>query len=352
MAQADVRTIKAQLKKGELNNIYYLYGLDVSGVEALTRAIIKKAVGDNEEFALTKLDGGSLNITEFRDIAEMMPMMSDYNCILINDYNCSQQREEVNKELINVLKNIPDRTVVIFNITGFDVKDGKAKIDAKNKNKKLIDFAAKNGIVCEQGIKTPAQLAKDIAAKVSARGGAVTIQNAQDLAARCLSDQLMIDNEIDKLCAYAKGREISAEMMDMLTPHQSSITVYNLSSAISSLNKKSAFDALDDLLERFPKSDDRRYLLTVISGVFIDMYRASCARQTGRDQGQVMHDFGYKWDFIVKNAFRDSYKMSPGRIRRCLCILRDTAQKMNSTAVDEKILLEEAVAEMLTAKND
>lgn len=352
MAQADVRTIMAQLKKGELNNIYYLYGLDVSGVEALTKAIIKKAVGDNEEFALTKLDGGSLNITEFRDLAEMIPMMSDYNCILINDYNCAQQREDVNKELINALKNIPDRTVVIFNVTGFDVKDGKTKIEAKNKNKKLIDFAAKNGIVCEQGIKTPAQLAKEISAKVSARAGAISIQNAQELAARCLSDQLMIENEIDKLCAYAKGREITVEMMDKLTPHQSNITVYNLSAAISALNKKAAFDALDDLLERFTKSDERRYLLTVISGAFIDMYRAACARQSGRNQGSVMQDFGYKWDFMVKNAFRDSYKMPIGRIRRCLCILRDTAQKMNSTSIDEKILLEEAVAEMLTAKND
>ena len=254
MAQADVRTIKAQLKKGELNNIYYLYGLDVSGVEALTRAIIKKAVGDNEEFALTKLDGGSLNITEFRDLAEMMPMMSDYNCILINDYNCSQQREEVNKELINVLKNIPDRTVVIFNITGFDVKDGKSKIDAKNKNKKLIDFAAKNGIVCEQGIKTPAQLAKDISAKVSARGGAISIQNAQELATRCLSDQLMIDNEIDKLCAYARGREISAEMMDLLTPHQSGITVYNLSSLGAPGAERDALTLLTTSLKDFPKA--------------------------------------------------------------------------------------------------
>jgi len=41
MALTDAKTISAQLKKGEINNLYYLYGLNVSGVELLTKSIIK-----------------------------------------------------------------------------------------------------------------------------------------------------------------------------------------------------------------------------------------------------------------------------------------------------------------------
>lgn len=353
MAQADVRTVTAQLKKGELSNIYYLYGQNVSGVEALTKAIIRRAVGENEEYALNRLNGKELNIPDFCDMLEMMPMMSEYNCILVNDYNFEEQREDTNKRLLEAIKEIPPQTVVIFNVTGFEVKTKKVKGKSQiaDKNKKIADLIAKNGIVCEQGIRTPDELAKEIAARVSARGGMISVANARELASMCLSDTLMITNEIDKLCAYADGREITREMLEELVPRQSDLTVYNLSNAVSSFNRKAAFEALDDLLARFPKSDDRRYLFSVVSGAFIDMYRAACARQSGHTVSDVMNDYGYKWEFMVKNAFRDSAKMSVRRLRECVGILRDTALELNSTSTDEKIVLEEAVTKMLMTRN-
>lgn len=346
MAQADARQIAAQLKKGEIHNLYYLYGLDVNGVEKLTKAIIKKLVGDNEEFALNKLSGKNINVSELRDMAEMMPMMTDYNCILINDYNCDDQREETNKMLLETLKEVSAQTVIIFNVTGFDVKNGKKTVTGKNK--KLVDLIAKNGIVCEQGIKTPSELAKDIVAKVSSRGGMISFDNAKELAAMCLSDTLMIGNEIDKLCAYAAGREITSEILHALVSQQSDVTVYNLANAVSAFNRKAAFDALDELISQ---RINRGIILSAVSSSFIDMYRAACAKQANRNYNDVMTDFGYKWEFMVKNAFRDSSRMSVQRLRKCITILSDTAAQLNSTSADERIVLEQAVSKMLMTKN-
>ncbi len=342
MAQADAKTITAQLKKGELHNLYYLYGQNVSGVELLTKAIIKKAVGDNEEFAINKLSGRELNVSDFRDMTEMIPMMSDYNCILVNDYNCDEQKEDKTKQLIEALREIPPHTVVIFNVTGFDVKNGRKTVSGKNK--KLIDFAAKNGIVCEQGIKTPAELAKEITAKVSSRGGMISLNNAQELAAMCLSDTLLINNEIEKLCAYADGREITGEMLEKLVSRQRDVTVYKLAGAVCSFNQKAAFDALDELMEQ---RVNRGIILGTISNSFLDLYRAACARQSGRSISDVMGDFDYKREFAVRNAFRDSSRISVQRLRKCIAILRNTAAQLNSTSANEKIMLEKAVTQML-----
>ena len=77
MAYTDAKTIKTQLRKGELCNLYYVYGEDVSGVEKLTSQIIKTAVGENEDFALSRINGKKLDIPELRDLAEMMPMMAE-----------------------------------------------------------------------------------------------------------------------------------------------------------------------------------------------------------------------------------------------------------------------------------
>ncbi len=350
MPQFDSKTVIAQLKKGELHNFYYIYGQNISGVENLTKAIIKQAVGDNSEFALTRLSGKELNVSDFRDMAEMMPMMSEYNCILINDYNCEEQKEDNTKRVLEILKEIQPQTVIIFNVTGFEIKTKKVrgKLEIADKNKKLADLAAKVGALCEMPVKTPTELAKEIAAKVSARGGAISIANAQELATMCLLDTLLIGNEIDKLCAFANGKEITQEMLHELVPQHSDVTVYNLANAVSSLNKRAAFDALGELMAQ---RVGRGVILATISSSFMDMYRAACARQSGKGIPEVAADFGYKWEFMVRNAFRDSSRMSVKRLRGCVEILRDTAVELNSTSTDERIILEQMVTKMLMTKN-
>ena len=360
MPQTDSKTIKAQLRKGELKNLYYIFGKNIPEVEKLTKLIIKAAVGDNEEFALNKLDGRYLDTSELYDMIQMMPMMSEYNCILINDYNCEKPREnmaglrsdDLNKKLLEVLKDIPPQTVVIFNVTGFEIavksdyKTGRSTI--KDKNKKLADFAEKVGELVECPIKTENELAKDIAASVSARGGLISLDNARELAVMCQSDTLTIKNEIDKLCSYAGSGEITADIIHNLVHRQSDVTFFKLADAVSTFNKRAAFEALDELMQ---DRDNRGAVLANITASFIDMYRAACARKCGKQVADVKSDFAYVWEFKVKNAFRDSSKMSIRRLRECIRVLRDTNITLNSGGCDEKIVLEQTVTKMLMTKN-
>ncbi len=360
MPQTDPKSIKAQLKKGELKNLYYIFGKNIPEVEKITKFIIREAVGDNEEFALNKLDGRYLDTSELYDMIQMMPMMAEHNCILINDYNCEKPREnmaglradDLNKKLMEALKDIPPQTVVIFNVTGFEIavkadfKTGKSII--KDKNKKLADYAAKCGELVECAIKTEAELAKDIAASVSARGGLISLDTARELAEMCQSDTLTIKNEIDKLCSYAQKNEITPEILHNLVHRQSDVTFFKLADAVAAFNRRAAFDALDELMQ---DKENRGAVLANITASFVDMYRAACARKCGKQIIDVKNDFGYVWEFKVKNAFRDSSRMSIRRLRECIGILRDTNVKLNSGGGDEKIILEQTVTKMLMTKN-
>ncbi|MBQ8724891.1 MAG: hypothetical protein IJY74_04375, partial [Oscillospiraceae bacterium] len=62
---------------------------------------------------------------------------------------------------------------------------------------------------------------------------------------------------------------------------------------------------------------------------------------------EMQKDFGYRFDFVVKNAFRDCRKIAPERLRACISVLRDLEQKLNSSAADERVLLESAIVKML-----
>lgn len=360
MPQTDPKTIRSELKKGELKNLYYIFGKNIPEVEKLTKQIIKAAVGDNEDFALNKLDGRSLDTSELYDMIQMMPMMSDYNSILINDYNCEKPREnmaglraeDLNKKLVEVLKDIPSQTVVIFNVTGFEIsvkndyKTGKSII--KDKNKKLADLAAKEGALVECPIKNENELAKDIAASVSARGALISLDRARELAEMCQSDTLTIRNEIDKLCSYVGSGEITSDVLHNLVHRQSDVTFFKLADAVAAFNKRSAFEALDELMQ---DKENRGAVLANIIGSFIDMYRAACARKSGKQVMDVKEDFAYVWEFKVKNAFRDSSRMSIRRLRECIKILRDTNITLNSGGGDEKTILEQTVTKMLMTKN-
>lgn len=357
MPKMNSKELAASLKKGQLSRIYYIFGGDVAGVEKMTRLIINSAVGESEEFALTRFDGRRLDMSELSDTAGQFNMMSEYNCILINDYNCEKPCEDmrgrsaddITKKLLAVLKDIPPQTVIIFNITGFEVKvqrdfrSGQNII--KDKNKKLADFAAKNGVLCEFPIKTAGELSKIISAKVSAQGGAISLQNARELAEMCLCDEIAVGNEIAKLCAYADGREITREMLHEMVHEQNDTTVYNLANAVASLNADAAFEAIDELNVG---NENRVIVLGAITNAFLDLYRAACAVKAGVSVEQVTADFEYRGRaFAVKNAFRDCSRISIERLRKCIGILRDTTMRLNSTASDPRTAIEQAVTQML-----
>ena len=360
MPITDAKTLKAQLNKGKISNLYYIFGQNIPDVEKLTKYIIKAAVGDNEEFALNKLEGRYLDFSELYDMIQMMPMMSDYNCILINDYNCEKPREnmaglkaeDINKKLIDAIKDIPSHTVVIFNVTGFEIAvktDYKTKKTViKDKNKKLADFAEKNGILVECPVKTESEFAKDIAASVSARGSLISLENARELAEMCQYDTLTVRNEVDKLCSYAGKNEITWDILHNLVHRQSDATIFKLADAVAAMNKRLAYEALDEMMQ---DKNNRSAVLASISASFIDMYRTACAKKKGKQVNDVKEDFSYLFDFKVKNAFRDSSRMSIRRLRKCISILRDTNMLLNSSRSDEKTILEQCITKMLLTKN-
>ncbi len=358
MPKTDVKGLTAALKKDGLSRVYYIFGADVTGVEKATSLIIRTALGESADIALTKLKGSELDMSELTDMVQTAPMMSEYNCILINDYNCEKPVEDMrgrtadsfNKALLEAIKDIPDYTVVIFNVTGFEVgtrrdfRSGETIIT--DKNKKLADYAVKNGTLVELAMKTSVELSRLIADKVAARGGMISVDNAKELAEMCLCDELTIAGEIEKLCAYADGREITRDMLAELVHVQNDTTIYTLANAVAAKNAKAAFEAIEELnLD----SDNRGAVLHAITSVFLDMYRAECAKRAGVPMDTAADDFKYgSRRFAMKNAYRDSGKFGAERLRACLMILRDTTVKLNSAPVDPRVAIEQAIVRMLS----
>lgn len=345
MARIDTRKLEDSLKKKQLSNLYYIYGSDTMQVEKCVKAVLKTVTG-GDDTAVTKLDGSALNVSLLADEAEMCPMFADYNCIWVHDLNMDTVREDIRKAVLEILKNIAAQTVLLFDVTGFDVFGGKTGRNKKptDKNKKLIDYIEKNGttVLCEP--KNQVQLADDIMAMAKKRACPMGKPAAMTLAELCGCQMLVITQEMGKLCAFADGAEITEAMVrDMVSP-QLETTVYMLTDAILKHRSADAMRHVDDLLAM---RVEMPYLTATVAGSLIDVQRACAARQAGKRVEDVMQDFGCRFSFMVEKAFRMSMGESGEHIARCLALLSQAETKLHSAAVDERVLFEETIIEML-----
>ena len=72
-----------------------------------------------------------------------------------------------------------------------------------------------------------------------------------------------------------------------------------------------------------------------------------CAKIDGCRADDIARYYNYKGrDFVLNNAMRDAAKLSVGALRRSMQVLDDLDRALKSTAVDAKILLEEAIVKL------
>ncbi len=346
MATVDARGLVEQLKSNQISNLYYLYGSDVLQVEQCTKKILKKLTGETDSDAVTKLNGQNLNLSELADEAELCPMFAEYNCILIHDCNLESLREDARKQLMEIVASLPDSTVLIFYITGFDIYGGKTGKNKKPtpKNKTLADYAAKHGTACCLETKTPAVMATEIIAAAKKRGCDMERGAAQLLAVQCGCQSLAVSQELGKLCAFADGGMITEALVrDMVVP-QLETTVYALTKAVIRRKQADAMRAVDELLSL---RVEMPYLMATLSGCFIDLQRAAAAKISGKTTQDMTSDFAYRFGFHVDNAFQDSTGRTVESISACLKLLCDAEKRLHSEAVNERVLFEQTIVRML-----
>lgn len=338
--------LKTAIKNRQFKNAYYFYGRDIAAVEAYTKNLVSKIVDkDNADYNLHSFDGKTFDLDIFSDACDGLPVFAEYVCCTVCDLNAEQLNADALNSIISIIGNLPESTVLIFYYTSVDVTDGKKYPTAKNK--KLMDAVNKAGGVCNFALKTPAALSKEIMAKVSKAGCGISREAAVFLAEQCLCNTLMIENEIDKLTAYAQGNEITVDTVRALSPRQIETTSFDLAKAITRMDSATAIRLLNDLTE---EKTEPISILYAITGNMLDLYRARTAISCGKGPEDVKADFGYSkvLSFRVDNAFRDVNRISMPHIRMCMKVLAETDSAMKSTKTPPQTLLEEAVVKMLS----
>ncbi len=340
---ADEKKLSTELKSGIIQCCYYFCGEEVFLTDTYTRRIISKTVGKNADNINLVKFSETFTTDQLADSIESLPFFAEHKLILIKDFDCEKFTDEECDTITELLSNVPDECTVVFSQTGIP-----QELLAKKRAKSFIDKLSKqkNAYVCRFSALSSSKIAEFIIKKAAKSNCTISRRNAEELAEMTLNSLTACSAEVEKLCSYVGSGEITAEAINKLVMRLPDAKAYSIGTAIAKRDKKQAFMLLDDL---YSQRVEPVIILSSLSGAYIDFYRASCAKKSGKTPNEVAADFSYPKNraFLVGKAFSAVSGMSTESIKKCIKLLKDADLSLKSTGADSRTVLEKTIAGLL-----
>ncbi|HJD24639.1 MAG TPA: DNA polymerase III subunit delta [Firmicutes bacterium] len=334
--------LKKQLKEGQFARVYFLYGQESYLTAHYAAQIAAKAVGETAlaEFNLQKFDGQSCTIDEIEDAAEALPVMAERKCVVVRDLDFASAGAAGQERLLSLLRDPPEGCVLVF---WLDAVEADVKKNAKWKS--FLSAADKAGAAVHFPRRTAGEITKLLCSGASRRGCSLSQDNARRMQERCGSDLNLLLGELDKLSAYAEGREITREDIEALGVQNLEASVFDLSKALLQGSYAKAYAILDRL---FAMREEPVAILAVLSGAYADLYRATVARAAGQQAESLSSVFAYRGkEFRLRNAARDSAAIPLPVLRESLEVLAGADRQLKSSRTDKRVVLEQTAAKLI-----
>ncbi len=329
------------IKRAPLSGIYLLYGEESYLVQLYTKRMVELSVEHSARtFNLNRFEGKTVKVDELISAAEALPVFAPVRCIVVDDFAADGLSASDSDKLKELFADFPPQTLLIFSITGF-VPDMKKSAKWRN-FKTLVD---KHGIVAALDRREGAQLIKFLQSYAKGRGKTLSSKTAQEILSRCSDNMAKLKNEMEKLCAYAKGEEITSQDVLAVTSEVVESSVFDIARALIRQDLKTALQKVDDLfyLREQPVS-----ILAALSSSFVDLYRVSVFMKDGIPCSELSKYYNYKGrEFRIRNAERDARKYHISFVRGCIRILSEADLALKSSRLEPRTVIEEALVKIM-----
>ena len=188
-------------------------------------------------------------------------------------------------------------------------------------------------------------LEKQVVRWVVKSGATISSIDAGRIITYCGKDLHTLRNEVDKLCAYVDGGEITREVIEKLVTKTTEARIFDLSKLVISKNNDKAQKLLEDL---FYLKEEPITIVAILAMTYIDIFRVRVAVESGKKIADIVGDFDYKKkEFRLNNAQRISSTMTTEEIRKSIELIIETDKKLKSKRVDKKILTQELITKLI-----
>ena len=152
--------------------------------------------------------------------------------------------------------------------------------------------------------------------------------------------------ELEKLCAYAKGRDITPADIDRLAVRTLDSSAYDLVRAVNRQNADRAFSLLDEL---YTQKVEPIMILGAMASSYINMYRAKCAVVAGISATDFAKRLGARRPDSLKYAASDASRLEVSQLREGLDILDRADRLLKTSRCDGRVVLEQTLTELMAS---
>lgn len=237
--------------------LIFVYGDDGFRAHEKVRQLVKAF---REKFDPTGLnlaefpgDKKKIEIGEVFGAVHSLPFLGQKRMAVIRDFIDSTKKPEMGV-WVDGFKRTPESSIVVF----WESTEPKA-LEKKPFYQELAGLAEVHRYVFPQ--LQGAELSRWVETRVKERGGTIEVPALRGLIERVGADLWQMDNEIQKLVAYAGGQPITTAMVDELVRANFEGKIFKLIDAVSQRRPADAIRLLQE--ERWSGANDH-YLLTML----------------------------------------------------------------------------------------
>lgn len=152
-----------------------------------------------------------------------------------------------------------------------------------------------------------------------------------ELVRRASSDLRNLDQELDKLAAYAKGEPISLEAVQELVPDYSEDFIFALSNAVFQQQRDEAMRVLSHLLSQ------GLHPIQILATLGSQARMLAAVRLSRESPDAIAKAMKVK-PYAVQRSMRNAARLSPDQVRAMVDMLLEADLKMKSTPHAEAVL--------------
>jgi len=334
--------------------LYVLHGEDeFTRSEELAK--LREKLGDPTVASLntTVLSGDDVNMRNLIQACGALPFMAQRRLVIVQDFMSTLEPKERRrpkdkqpqvsaadaafiKGLIEYLPRMPTATRLVF-VESCKLKPGNPAFSSLPVDKKLV-------YIKEFTPPDPRDLPRWIERRMRDKGGNIHPQASVELARLIGKDLRQLDQELEKLLAYANyTRTVTLSDVHNLVSATQTASIFALVDSIGLRQSERAIGYLHKLL------DDNAaplYLLSMIERQFRILLQVKELRERRATQEEIQKTAGIRQDFVFRKSIAQAQNFSLPRLESIYAYLADVEWRIKSGQITDILALDTLVVEL------
>ena len=229
-----MKSLNEDLKSGQLNRIYLLYGEEAYLKKQYRDKLRNALISPDDTMNYAYYEGKGVNVKEVIDLAETLPFFAERRLIVLENTGFFKN---ASPELADYVKEMPESTAMIF---------VEEEVDKRGKLYKAVQS---KGRAVELGRQDESSLVRWIGANIKKEGKKVTEQTVRYFLSKVGTDMENIQKELEKLFCYTLDKEIiTTEDVEEICTTQITNQIFAMVDSVANKQQRKALDYYYDLI--------------------------------------------------------------------------------------------------------